>query len=694
MMKRANSRLRRRPLLAAAALWILVAFAAGAQNDPTTRQPIFHEPRTLIPSMNGGAANVLRAVYDDQVIPRLVRKSDGSSVMIEETAITHTWDGQIPGNTYRVMPGEKLPITVVNDLMFEYTVDQLKTMKILGNNDGEGVQQLIHSSMNVTNLHVHGLHVSPQGFQDNVLLHANPGKSIPYSYDIPKIHAPGTHWYHPHHHGSTALQVTQGMVGALIVGEPPGQNLTPSGWPALERLLVVRANGEQSIVDLPADSDPALKSLFPAQDPQTLPNDMERLVAALKTRTGGGGSAVKAEQLIDQLESSGQMERLLEAVEDLLQPPTFTVNGLLNPVDEIEPGQLVRMRIVNAGSRVRDYKDYYLEGHDIFLAAMDGVNLVSLPRASGDGSFAGYVAYNDKRKLTLAPGNRADVYFIARNAGKHALMADLVPRHGAPAQSRQALMTFEISAPDFSTKSARSAAGDAAELERFLGDLDANLKRLQGVGAYAAGQYLSSITAKKVDAERTVVFDVRQAKARPYFINSRSYNEMPGHESGHVEHSTMPGATDFLGKAEGDGGVGPRGQTPWPIRRGTVEKWVIQNKSPGRRHPFHIHVNPAFVVGIVENGKPVPAGDPRLGRWQDTIDLPPATQDGIPGEVTILHRFEDYEGLYVLHCHILQHEDRGMMINVMIMPPDDNDKQGYFDKLVKTNAELNARIND
>lgn len=47
----------------------------------------------------------------------------------------------------------------------------------------------------------------------------------------------------------------------------------------------------------------------------------------------------------------------------------------------------------------------------------------------------------------------------------------------------------------------------------------------------------------------------------------------------------------------------------------------------------------------------------------------------------------------MLHCHILQHEDRGMTINVLIMPPGDNDKQAYFEKQRAANEELNRRIN-
>jgi FtsP/CotA-like multicopper oxidase with cupredoxin domain len=57
--------------------------------------------------------------------------------------------------------------------------------------------------------------------------------------------------------------------------------------------------------------------------------------------------------------------------------------------------------------------------------------------------------------------------------------------------------------------------------------------------------------------------------------------------------------------------------------------------------------------------------------WQDVIAIPPAKIDGtqiIPGRVTIRQKYPDFTGTFVLHCHILAHEDRGMMQLVRIVP--------------------------
>ncbi len=91
------------------------------------------------------------------------------------------------------------------------------------------------------------------------------------------------------------------------------------------------------------------------------------------------------------------------------------------------------------------------------------------------------------------------------------------------------------------------------------------------------------------------------------------------------------------------------------VELGAVEEWTLTNPVDDTEHPFHIHVNPFQVVAI--NGTPV------TPRWQDTVILPRM------GEVTIRTRFEDFTGLFVNHCHILAHEDLGMMQNVMVVDP-------------------------
>ena len=81
-----------------------------------------------------------------------------------------------------------------------------------------------------SNLHFHGLHVSPRGHSDNVFLDIPPGYDFRYNVQIPADHPSGLYWYHPHRHGYVNAQVYSGLQG-LIVIEGGGCGLS-SGRPA------------------------------------------------------------------------------------------------------------------------------------------------------------------------------------------------------------------------------------------------------------------------------------------------------------------------------------------------------------------------------------------------------------------------------------------------------------------------------
>ena len=88
------------------------------------------------------------------------------------------------------------------------------------------------------------------------------------------------------------------------------------------------------------------------------------------------------------------------------------------------------------------------------------------------------------------------------------------------------------------------------------------------------------------------------------------------------------------------------------VKLNSIEDWEIVNTGV-MDHPFHIHVN-SFQV-ISRNGTPE-----SLPTWRDTVLVP-------RGEtVRIRIQFSDFVGKTVYHCHILDHEDLGMMGNLMI----------------------------
>lgn len=98
---------------------------------------------------------------------------------------------------------------------------------------------------------------------------------------------------------------------------------------------------------------------------------------------------------------------------------------------------------------------------------------------------------------------------------------------------------------------------------------------------------------------------------------------------------------------------------------GAVEEWTLRNVS-GERHVFHIHQLDFLVTSI--NGQAQPADTLR-----DVIDLPYA-QNGVAGEVKVIISFTNpiMVGRFVFHCHIVGHEDAGMMANLVVLAPGQN----------------------
>ncbi len=113
----------------------------------------------------------------------------GTHEIAGRAATTMGFNGGVPGPTLRLRPGDTLRVELVNRLEQN------------------------------TNLHVHGLHVSPEGNGDNVFLAIEPGRSQHYEYRLPEDHPPGVYWYHPHHHGTVADQLFGGLYGAIIVDD-------------------------------------------------------------------------------------------------------------------------------------------------------------------------------------------------------------------------------------------------------------------------------------------------------------------------------------------------------------------------------------------------------------------------------------------------------------------------------------------
>jgi FtsP/CotA-like multicopper oxidase with cupredoxin domain len=89
----------------------------------------------------------------------------------------------------------------------------------------------------VTNLHFHGLHVTPEGHGDNVWLSIEPGETFTYELALPANEG-GLFWYHPHPHHRLAHQLWQGLAGPLLIRTPI--DALPELADADERVIVLR----------------------------------------------------------------------------------------------------------------------------------------------------------------------------------------------------------------------------------------------------------------------------------------------------------------------------------------------------------------------------------------------------------------------------------------------------------------------
>jgi len=145
---------------------------------------------------------------------------------------TRTFDGKLTGPTLKFRPGDVVRVLYVNELPPEP-----------GTGHGAGMPH----GINPTNLHTHGLWVSPAGNSDNVLYELLPGRRFQHEYLIPREHVGGTFWYHPHRHGSVAPQVENGMSGAILIAG--GIDELPEIRAAEERLFVLQQINDAAVTD-------------------------------------------------------------------------------------------------------------------------------------------------------------------------------------------------------------------------------------------------------------------------------------------------------------------------------------------------------------------------------------------------------------------------------------------------------------
>jgi FtsP/CotA-like multicopper oxidase with cupredoxin domain len=97
--------------------------------------------------------------------------------------------------------------------------------------------------------------------------------------------------------------------------------------------------------------------------------------------------------------------------------------------------------------------------------------------------------------------------------------------------------------------------------------------------------------------------------------------------------------------------------------QGAVEEWTIENRTP-EVHEFHIHQ--IHFLLMATNGTPVP---PEQQQYLDEVTIPYYSGSGPPPSVTVRMDFRGpLVGDFLYHCHILDHEDNGMMAVLRVLP--------------------------
>jgi len=534
---------------------------------------------------------------------------------------TRAYNHQIPGPSLEVMPGDTLRITLINGL--EATPSRRLESIHCALDNCTALMGSTFSHLNTTNLHTHGLHVSPLLGSDDVLdVKLAPGERFEYTYKIPPDHVAGTFWYHPHKEGSTAMQVAGGAAGALIIRDPPGRSMPDWLRDMPERTLVLQQ--------------------FP-------------LSAMLGIHQYGKGG------LFSVLDDAGLPEgwQAVEKANNQDGPQTNLplLNGELGGTTTIRAGVWERWRFLNAGAFF--FLDLTLEQNDsashspssavstcdLRILAIDGIYISPMPRKAS--------------RVVLPPGGRVDAA-VRCAAGHYRLASGAAP--GASGAFSSDLIRARMIATIVATDDdpvpvvvSYPAAPSSVELAPFIPTRPTYLRDLRDeespahlLGAASEQPNAFNFTFQDV----TLVDDARSPTAKLIY-------PLNGDQSG---------TCTFNGKTFASG-------TPLlQVGLGAVNTWACAGV---QGHPLHMHVNPMQVISI-DGAKPVDDGSDGtnplmcdsdfkalcVGDWVDTLMIPNGPGD--TAAAVVRWQAADFTGNVVLHCHYLPHEDQGCLTFVSI----------------------------
>ncbi|MEE1124305.1 MAG: multicopper oxidase family protein, partial [Acinetobacter pseudolwoffii] len=523
---------------------------------------------------------------------------------------------------------------------------------------------------NTTNLHTHGLWVSPQGNSDNVFLKFKPQEKFDYQFKMEPNHPAGTYWYHAHLHGSTAIQVSSGMAGPLIVEG--------------SRIPQVR-NGK---ITSTGDMD----ILWKDKGKNSYSNENILLFQQIQYRCTHPAGTTN----INNCDAGevGMLENYqgLNAFNSWGANHYYTsINGKVHGEIQVEQNQFKRWRMIHGGVRdtlgliIKELpKSQKFTAEQTIKACSefqeedkkaDFDQLTSLPvyTIAQDGLTMDHV--QTRRISIFQPGYRHDAMVAFPSTNRYCIF------------DTNLNIDDEINAiPTSGQITPQLAPGNTLNAQ-LLGWVNVKTSKLK---AQTPAQFLQA-QAQKIGLNKEIQTQLSQLKLSAFIdhpslmtteIENRLKNRPPQRSTFDASfgpngkfgyrYSDIEGIYSFGDLFTGADAV--EGAYVRKLEFGQIDEWILSSNN--LNHPYHIHVNPFQIVKVLDpTGKDVSdiplAVDPNpnlediqyrglKGQFKDTIFVKQGYQ------VIVRSHYKKFEGDFVQHCHILDHEDQGMMEYVRI----------------------------
>ncbi|XP_039256433.2 multicopper oxidase mco-like isoform X2 [Styela clava] len=561
--------------------------------------------------------------YDTSVI----RRSGNTlfvNLIVDIAEITIEWlsikrrvyNGNLCGPTIQVKPGDTVKLSLHNRL---------------GADQAEGIHNQLRLP-NTTNIHLHGLHISPDTPGDNVFTRVDPGFTVGYTYAINQNQPPGTYWYHAHWHGSTWFQVMSGLSGLLIVDDEPNT-------------MAVQLNDVSCPDHCEHDIHVLLQSTLQYSDN----SDGVSFIWNIQRKIG-----------------DTEYFRLNDSVEQWLMDVNngfdyYTTNGLYNPVLKVQKNQMKRFRIVNAGGYV---------GLELEVININGSGDCVIREIAFDGVYLDAPRVQIAGQSYITVGGRVDWMIYCNGVGFFQLRSVSRPESeysiGTFRRYNGDLMIIEVMNSDLPTPTFPADLPDRPEFVKDLLNVTDIPESNKFVVEFSDDFFMNR---EKFDVEKDYRFRMKVGSIQEWtFVNTIPGAPHPLHI--HVNHFQIISYNDYTGPLSGKSQYYFNEFPTFVLRSqsGNLcnDSYGIPNlqyEDPYRKWPnqpdekFLAHKK--RWLNLESGGDDSDAvGYSRKGDWRDVLNLPPFSN------VTVRFNVHEYTGSVVLHCHVLKHEDLGMMITV------------------------------